>query len=388
VNERSNPASPVRVAHVVEALEVGGLEKLIVEFARHTDRARFTACVVTLGERGHLADEVEALGWPVHPLHARPGLKPRAVLRLAGLFRREAVDVVHTHSEGPLLYGTAAARLARVGRVIHTRHHGPDLGNPRHILALMALAARCVDRVVCVADDGARHARAEGVPAAKLVTVWNGIDLARFACRGPVSGGPAVAVGRLSPEKDHATLLHAVALAIRAEPAFRLEIAGGGPCAAELKDLAARLGLGDAVRFLGQVDDVPALLARAGLLVQPSLLEGIALTLLEAMARGLPVVATRVGGNPEVVVDGQTGRLVPPRAPAPLADAMLGLWRDPETSRHLGRAGRDRAERCFDVRRTVARYEQLYVGIDERPNDPHHDPHLTTPSTMELEIKS
>jgi glycosyltransferase involved in cell wall biosynthesis len=387
VNERGAPSSPVRVAHVVEALEVGGLEKLIVELARHTDRARFAACVMTLGERGRLADEVESLGWPVYPLHARPGLKPRAVLRLAGLFRREAVDVVHTHSEGPLLYGTAAARLARVGRVIHTRHHGPDLGNPRHIMTLMALAARWVDRVACVADDGARHALAEGVPAAKLVTVWNGIDLARFAYRGPVPRGPAVAVARLNPEKDHVSLLHAVALAIRAEPAFRLEIAGDGPCEAELKALATRLGLGDAVRFLGQVDDVPALLARAGLLVQPSLLEGIALTLLEAMARGLPVVATRVGGNPEVVVDGQTGRLVPARAPGPLADAMLDLWRDPERSRQLGRAGRERAERCFDVRRTAARYEQLYTGTDRHKSDPGPDCRAAGPAPAEISAR-
>jgi glycosyltransferase involved in cell wall biosynthesis len=287
------------------------------------------------------------------------------------------VDVVHTHSEGPLLYGAAAARLARVPRVIHTRHHGPDLGNARHVLAMLTFATRWVDRVACVADDGARHAMAEGVAASKVVTVWNGIDLARFAYSGPVPGGPAVVVARLSPEKDHASLLRAVALVARVEPGFRLEIAGSGPCEAELKSLAGSLRLGDAVRFLGRVDDVPALLMRASLLVQPSLLEGIALTLLEAMARGLPVIATRVGGNPEVVVDGETGRLVPARSAEALAAAVLALWRDPEASRRLGRAGRDRAERCFDIRRTVARYEGLYCGINE-PEATSSDPERTS----------
>ena len=139
-------ARQIRVAHVVEALEVGGLEKLIVEFARHSDRARFATRVVTLDAPGRLAPEVEAIGWPVDALHARPGLKPSAVIRLARLFRRERIDVVHTHSEGPLLYGAAAARLARVPRVIHTRHHGPDLGSTPRQLLLMRAATRWVAR--------------------------------------------------------------------------------------------------------------------------------------------------------------------------------------------------------------------------------------------------
>lgn len=358
------PAARLKVAHVVESLEIGGLERLIVDLARGSDRDRFEACVVTLGAPGRLAAEVEALGWPVHPLHARPGLSPRAVFRMARLFRRERVGVVHTHSEGPLLYGTAAARLARVPRVVHTRHHGPDLGRSRRVLALMALAARWVDRLVCVADDGARHAVAEGVPASRVLTVWNGIDLDRFGYLGPAPDGPAVVVARLDPVKDHPTLLRAVGLARRAGSDLRLEVAGSGSSEAELRSLAESLGLADAVRFLGAVDDVPSLLGRARLLVLPSRMEGISLTLLEAMARGLPVVATRVGGNPEVVVDGETGHLVAAGSPEALADAMLDVWNDPEAGRGLGRAGRARVEAHFDVRRTVGRYEAIYQGRD------------------------
>lgn len=353
-------AAPVRVAHVSESLDLGGLEKLLVEFARHADRGRFDLRFVTLGARGDLAGEVEALGWPVVALGLPPGLRPRAVVRLAGLFRRGRVDVVHTHSEGPMLYATPAARLAGVRRVIHTRHHGPDLGSSRRALAAMALVSRAVDRVVCVAGDGARCGAAEGVPAAKLVTVHNGIDLERFAYSGPRPGGPAVVVARLIPEKDHPTLLRAAALAAAAEPGFRLEVAGDGPCLADVRALAGALGLGAVVKFLGRVDDVPGLLGRAGLLVLPSWLEGVSLTLLEAMARGLPVVATRVGGNPEVVDDGATGLLVPPRDPPALAAALLAVWRDHDLARRLGRAGRDRAARSFDIRRTVAAYEALY----------------------------
>src|SRR5207253_10486932 len=137
--------------------------------------------------------------------------------------------------------------------------------------------------------------------------------------------GPVVMVARMSPEKDAESLVRAAALAARQLPAFRLEVAGDGACLPALKQLAAGLALGDHVRFLGEVRDVPALLARASLFVLPSQTEGISLTILEAMARGLPVVATCVGGNPEVVEDGRTGLLVPPRDPEALARGILRL---------------------------------------------------------------
>lgn len=365
VSSMTLAASPLPVAHVVESLEVGGLENLVVEFARHADRSRFALRVIALGERGRLADEVEAQGWPVVALRARPGLTPWTVVRLARLYRGGGVGVVHTHSEGPLLYGATAARLAGVPRVIHTRHHGPDLGNSRRVRSLMAMASRWTDQVVCVARDGARHSIEEGVPARKVMIVPNGVDVSRFTYAGPTPRGPAVVVGRLAPEKDHATLLRAAALVAREEPAFRLEIAGDGPCEAQLKSLAQGLGLADVVRFLGREDDVPARLGRAGLLVLPSLMEGMPLTLLEAMARGLPVVATSVGGNAEVVIHGKTGLLVPARSPGDLAAAMLGLWRDPEASRRIGRAGRERVEQSFDVRRTIGRYERIYRNLPD-----------------------
>lgn len=357
----------IRVAHVVETLDLGGLEKLVVEFARHCDRARFAPLVVTIGRRGLLADEVEALDCPVIALDHPPGLRARvwSIARMGRIFRREQVGVVHTHSEGPLLFGAPSARLAQVPRVVHTRHHGPDLGSSRRALAGMAWASRWVDRVACVADDGARRAAAEGIDASKIQTIWNGIDLARFADQDPAPGGPAVVVARLVPEKGIATLLRATAIITRQAPEFRLEIAGEGPDRPALEALANELNLDTRVRFLGRVDDVPALLGRAGMLVLPSRKEGISLTLLEAMARGLPCVATRVGGNPEVVIDGETGLLAPPEDPEALARAILALWTDPARAKALGKAGRARAELHFDIRRTVATYESIYTNCAE-----------------------
>jgi glycosyltransferase involved in cell wall biosynthesis len=357
----AQPSAPLRVVHVTGCLEVGGQEKLLVEFARHADRRHFALQFVSLEQRGALARDLEAEGWPVTALDVPPGFWPGLVLRLARLFRRLRADAVHTHNERPLIYAAPAARLARVRRVVHTRH-GRGLGVSRRQALLANLAARWADHYVCVSDDCARLTVAQGLPERRVETLRNGIDTRHFAFTGPKPDGPAVVVARLSPEKDVATLLDAAAQVVREQPDFRLAVAGDGPCMAELRQRASELGLGDRVQFLGMVRDVAGLLAGARLYVLSSVSEGVSLTLLEAMARGLPVVATRVGGTPEVVADGETGLLVPPREPAALATALARVGRDADLARRLGAAGRRRAERHFDVRRVVADYERMYVG--------------------------
>jgi glycosyltransferase involved in cell wall biosynthesis len=349
------------VAHLTLSLDMGGAEKLLVEFARHADRRRFASRVVSLTSRGVLADEIEATGCPVTTLDAGHGFRPSLFLRLARLFRRWQVDVIHTHDDRQHIYGTVAALLAGVGRVIHTRH-GQSLNLTARQRRLVGFLSRFTDRFVCVSRDSARLAVEQGVRADKVCTLWNGIDTTRFPNFGPRGEGPAVIVARLVPEKDMETLLRAVDLVRREEPSFQLEIAGDGVCLPQLRALAVALNLGDHVRFLGPTRDVPALLARAQLFVLSSISEGVSLTLLEAMATGLAVVATNVGGNSEVVADGETGLLVPPRDPAGLAAAMLRLRRDPVERTRLGQAGRERVEEHFDVRRMVANYEELYLG--------------------------
>ncbi len=366
----------LRILHLTQGLEVGGQEKLLVEFARHADRARFDLHFVCLGERGALARDIEACGWKVTALDRPGGLRPGLVPVLARLFRHWRADVVHTHDDRPLLYGAPAAWLARVPRLVHTKHYGQAAHiTPRQTL-LSALAARLTDRFVCVSCDSARAAVGQGVPADRVCTFWNGIDLTRFDYAGPRPDGSAVTVARLSPEKDIATLLRAAAQVARDFPGLRLEIAGKGPCLPELRQLAAERGLGECVTFLGEVHDVPELLARAALFVLPSRTEGISLTLLEAMARGLPVVATRVGGNPEVVAEGETGLLVAPADPHQLAVAMLALLRDPHRRECMGRGGRRRVEAHFEVRGMLARYEGLYEQLLPSPTRQQGQPLL------------
>jgi glycosyltransferase involved in cell wall biosynthesis len=351
----------LRVAHVTLGLDLGGQEKLLVEFARHADRRRFELVFVSLGGRGVLAGDLEALGWPVVALDAPTGLRPSLVLQLARAFCRWAVDVVHTHDTRPHIFATPAAVLAGVRRVIHTRHYGLAQRLSRRQRWAVSALALLTDRFVCVSRDSARLAIAQGVSPRKVMCIHNGIDVDRFH-PGDNPDGPAVTVARLSPEKELGTLLHATVLVLRDDPAFRLEIAGDGVCMAELRQTAEKLGVAHAVTFLGQVRDVPGLLARAGLFVLPSLAEGISLTLLEAMASGLAVATTRVGGNPEVVQDGVTGLLVPPADPPALAAALLRLRCDAKLRQSLGDAGRRRVEQHFAVKTMVTAYERLYEG--------------------------
>jgi glycosyltransferase involved in cell wall biosynthesis len=168
-------------------------------------------------------------------------------------------------------------------------------------------------------------------------------------------------------------------LVVKEAPGFQLQIAGDGPLREELTALSKKLSLDSHVQFLGMVRDVPALLQRASLYVLSSISEGVSLTILEAMARGLPIVATRVGGTPEAVRDGANGLLVPPGDPRSLAVSLLRLWRDDTLARRLGEAGRLRVLEHFDVRRMVARYEQVYRGATVQAcSDAAPAPHEST----------
>jgi glycosyltransferase involved in cell wall biosynthesis len=355
----TNRSERLRIVHVAAQLETGGMERLLVEFARNVDRERFELHFVSLGARGTVADEIEGFGWQVTAMQQPRGVCPSLMFRLAGLFRRLRGDLIHTHNMRPLLYAAPAARLSGAS-VLHTRH-GQQFGASRGALARFRLASGLAERVVCVSRDSAELAAAQGVAREKLCTIHNGIDPSRFGYTGPRVGGPAVMVGRLSPEKDVQNLIRAVELIAHEEPAFRLEIAGDGQCMASLRALTRELKLDDRIRFHGEVKDIPALLARASMFVLPSLTEGISLTLLEAMACGLPVIATRVGGTTEVIEQGSSGLLVPSGAPAELAAGMLQIYRDPGAAQHMGVAAHRRVVEHFDVRRMIDGYQNLYV---------------------------
>lgn len=352
--------SPVKICHVSMTLQTGGLERLLVEFARHTDRHRFDLMFVALGEGGRPAEEIRRLGYPVHCLGFPERGKLGMIRQLKGLLRKGKFDIVHTHNTYPHFYGTIAAKLARVPDVINTQH-GRGCGNGWKDRWQFRLANRFARHVVGVSDDAAiLCSEQDSWSAAKMLRIWNGIDVDRFNFTGPHPEYSAISVARLSPEKDFATLLRAVALVRREQPQFRLRIVGDGSERAALEQLAYDLGLATAVEFMGERSNVADLLTTAGFFVSSSKTEGISLTVLEAMSVGLPVVTTAVGGNPEIVVNGETGLLAPPQNPSALAKMILRMCRARSKWRSMGRAARDRVEQHFNIRTTLSQYESVY----------------------------
>jgi glycosyltransferase involved in cell wall biosynthesis len=360
---------PLLVCHVSLTLKTGGLERILADLAGHHDRAVCVPTFVAIRETGRFADEIREHGCAVHQLSS--GGRVNQVRAMAKLFRDEQIDIVHTHNTYPHLYATLAARWAGVSVVIQTRH-GQRAGHGWKSRVSYRWAAKLVDRVIAVSDDAARLCvDADGLPRSKVQRIWNGIDLSQFAYHGPATKPVAISVARLSSEKDFPTLLRATALAATQWPDLQLRIVGDGPERPALERLSRELGLTTRVEFLGERRDVPALLKGAGFFVTASLTEGISLTLLEAMAVGLPVVATAVGGNPEIVQDGVTGLLSPAGDPDALAATMVAMSQRSADWPAFGEAGRGRVCEEFDVRRMAADYEALYRELfDEKEPRP------------------
>ena len=360
----SSRGERLRICHVSMCLATGGLERLLVEFAKRTDRQRYDVQFITLGEIGAPAEEIRALGHSVTPItRASAGSRGGQLRALARHFREHRIDLVHTHNTYAHFYATLAAKLAGVRTIINTQH-GRGCGNHWKQRLHFLLANRFTDRILAVSEDSARLCRQQDPWSRRRIhTLWNGIDLRQFAFHGPVSAPRAISVARLSPEKDFPTLLHAVQGVVKQFPDFHLTLVGEGRERPRLEQLTSQLGLNAHVEFLGERSDVPTLLEGAGFFVSSSLSEGISLTLLEASAVGLPIVTTAVGGNPEIVEEGQTGRLVPASDPEALAHATIDMCLNRGQWSEMGRLGRDRVERHFEIGRMVRDYEDLYEQL-------------------------
>jgi sugar transferase (PEP-CTERM/EpsH1 system associated) len=369
---------PIKVAHLVLALDVGGLEEVVLRLVAHTDRDRFTPVVYALDAPGAMASELAALDVPLSLVKRAPGLDAGLPVRLARCLVRDGVRILHTHNASPHFYGAVAAGLARAAvrragpRVIHTKHgrNQPDV--PRKVL-LNRVASALTDRSVAVSPDAADVAlHLEHVPENKVMTISNGVDTRAFrpadprAARAllgiPGEGFHVGVVARLAAVKDHATLLAAFAILRDERPDAHLTIVGEGPELPALLERARALGLGGSAHFVGVRRDVAAVLPAFDVFALSSTSEGISLTLLEAAAAGLPIVATRVGGNAEVVLDGVTGTLVSPSDPAVFAAALGALARRTDRAA-MGLRGRAHVERWFSVERMARAYQDLYAEV-------------------------
>ncbi len=370
--------APLRVVHLLQGLEVGGLEIMVAHLLEGLDPCRFQSQVIGYDTLGPLAYRLGMSGIPAFLLKRQPGVDLRYIPRLARHLARIRPDILHLHNPTAFFYGTLAGKLARVPRIIYTEH-GRDWASSKRNKYLHRVLGRLVNRIVVVSESGRAVLQAEGVPGWRIATIHNGIDAARFLI-GEDRWGMRARLGfdceqrllgivaRLDPIKNHASLLRAMPQVIQAYPDATLLIVGDGPLRADLERQASELGLGRHVRFLGTRDDVPELLVALDVVVLCSFSEGLSLTLLEEGAAGLPAVATSVGGNPEIVEDGQTGLLVPVGDEEALARAIISLLADPERAHAIGQAARLQFMREFTLARMVSCYAALYEGSASPPS--------------------
>jgi len=373
VNHAARTSPRPIICQLLHGLRVGGAEVLSARLARQL-AGSYRFLFVCLDELGTLGLELREEGFPVWVLERKPGLDWDLPRRLADLWRRHRVDLVHAHQYTPFFYALLARFLYRRPPVLFTEHgrHYPDYPRRKRILANRVLLQRR-DRVVGVGQAVRQALIAnEGIPAERIAVLYNGIDLTSFSS--DAAGGLAVRqelglspqdlvivqVARLDYLKDHATAIRALERVVQQRPEARLLLVGEGPQREAIQEWVRLRGLEGQVRLLGLRSDIPRLLSASDLFMLTSISEGIPLTIIEAMAAGLPVVATRVGGVPEMVDDGDTGLLVSAGDDRALAESILRLADVPALRNEMGERGRSRSLTRFSADTMHAAYARHY----------------------------
>ena len=373
--QRALCIGPIRVLFVVPALPVGGAERHVTTMLPRMNPARFTPSVICIGEEGELFSTLRAAGIEAAALRLHKRQAVRALIELVMMMRRTRPDVVVVQGYNAETLGRIAARIAGVKHTINWVHNASGL-------VQRGTVRRTVDRALTrwtsayfgVAEAQRRYLVDElGHPDDKIRIIYNGVDLAQFRTStdrsvlaefGFAENDPVVGiVAVLRPEKDHVNLLRAARTVVDELTNARFLIIGEGPTRPQLEALCTELGITPNVRFAGSRDDVARLLPAIDVFVLTSTSECFPISVLEAMACARPAVCSAVGGIPEVIKDGETGYLVPPKDPPQLAARLVRLLQDPLTARRMGRAARARVEAEFDLDRSIAAAQQAIEDV-------------------------
>jgi glycosyltransferase involved in cell wall biosynthesis len=385
--------SPDTVLHVVDGLGLSGKTRNLVSLVSHLDRRRYAPVVCRLdAEWSSLVGQLEAAGVPLYTIACKAGVSPGMVLRLARLAWRVKAGIVHCYNPRPMLYGGLAARALGIRAVVGSlsafacqmsdRSYSflpqPLATVSRRNVYRNRLAASAMRFLVAVSPSlGRRFCRWSNVPLDKLRVISYGADLRAidrvtaervselrrhlgFRSDDIVIGS----VGRLVEQKDYPTQLRAFALAAARVPGLRMVIAGDGPLRSSLEDLTRDLGIADRARFLGNWNDVPALLRSVDLFALASKFEPFGVALLEAKAAGLPIVATAVNEIPEIVQHGESGLLAVPENASSMAGLFVRLAEDRALRSRFGARSRAEAQQ-YSFQAAVAAYESLYDASRE-----------------------
>jgi glycosyltransferase involved in cell wall biosynthesis len=364
----------VRILFLSTSMGLGGADQQLLSAAQVLRDRGHDIRIVSLTPLGPMGLEARSLGLTTDSLEMRRGVPdPRGLVRLVRIVRAWKPDVVHSHMVHANLMARALRLLVSVPVLVSTIHNVYE-GGPG-LMAAYRLTNGLVDQMTIISEAAAGRFVGERIVPARLLTVIaNGVDTERMRNVPPGTGDMLrssfgataaefvwLAVGRFEIAKDYPNLLRAFARVRAARPDAVLVIVGQGSLQGEAEALTAELGVRDAVRFLGARNDVPAVMSAADGYVMSSAWEGMPMVLLEAAAAGLPIVATAVGGNGEVVREGESGFLVPARDPAALGAGMVRLMALPEGERRaLGERGREHVRANYGLHRVAERWERVY----------------------------
>ncbi|MFH1245909.1 MAG: glycosyltransferase [Candidatus Omnitrophota bacterium] len=374
---------PLTVLYVIWSLGLGGAERVVINLALGLDKRRFKPLVCCLNDKGAFAEELEKAGIEVMPLHKKGKWDIRVVGKLAGIIRRRKIDIVHTHLWGANLWGRLAALLCRASVIIATEHN-EDVWKPRVFLLADRLLACGTDKIVAVSRSVRDfYVQQAGIRAEKIQVVYNGVTV----CGKANTVNPALPAGRRTPlteeigllpddtvlaiigrlveQKGHRYLFDALRQ-MDDKYKIKLLVVGDGPLLGSLRSTVGA-GLASArIIFLGLRKDVREILEITDILVMPSTREGLSIVALEAMAQGVPIIASMVGGNPELIINGETGLLVRPRDAQELKKALIELLENKDLRARMGANARLRVEEKFSLRVMIETTERLYVSLWER----------------------
>jgi glycosyltransferase involved in cell wall biosynthesis len=357
----SSPAPttrPARLVFLLQDLKFGGTQRQVLELARLLDPARFQVEVWLLAAGDDLAPLARAWGLPLTWLSRQEQVGPRALLNLWCHLRRADIDLLMPFTVVPNIWGRVLGRLARIPVIVGNCRGG---GAPRrqHERWLWPLAHHIICNSAALQRVLTRRC---GVPEIRVTTILNGVDTDYFR-PGPETPHPypavVLCVARMTPDKDHDTLIRAFRLTVREHPEAELWLVGEGSLLPMLRQLAEKTLPPGSFRFIPPQADLRPLFRQAGLLVLSSRSEAMPNVVLEAMAAGLPVAATTVGGVPEMVTPARTGWLAPPGDAPALAAVISRLLENPEKCRAWGRSGRERTLKDFSLKTMTERHEAV-----------------------------
>ena len=375
------PAKPMHILQVVHSLDIGGTERVVCDLVRRFNDDEFRTSVCCLDGLGAFGADLRKEGIPVRVLNRKPGLDLSLALRLRDLCKEEKVDVLHGHQYTPYFYAAVAAFRAGLLPVIFTEHgrHWPDRLRIKRALVNQVLSLTTAAYTAVSEFSRRSLIQFEKMPGRNIQVIYNGIELNGIHDHGDNRKEIrrelglkdedllVLSVGRMDRVKDFATLIRAFARVNEQLPQARLWIAGEGDASykQELIQLARELGVQEKVELLGARRDVDALLSACDLYALSSITEATSMTILEAMSAGRAVLATRTGGNPELVVDQNTGLLVPVGDVPAMGEALGVLLKDAARRQRMGEAGRARVEELFSKEHCFAQYRELYQSLKE-----------------------